>query len=299
MKRRTFLQLSLGSFALPTLFSSAGLYGAEKFSPVIRFGVFTDAHYTPKGSLSQSLDKVRAAVKVFNEQRCNFAIELGDFKNDGADRQETLGYLDTIEEAFQAFNGAKYHVLGNHEMDKLSKKDVLSHTTNTGRANGKAYYAFIRNGVKFIVLDANYNLDGSDYDNDNFKWTEAMIPAGQLRWLEQQLRSRHPAVIFVHQLLDRFATPEGKYDHYVRNADEVVAILEKRKNVLAVFQGHQHNDRHSFRNGIHYCTLNALRHGDYPEHNAFAIVEIDRRCNMNIDGYVDCIDVALPRNAAG
>jgi alkaline phosphatase len=299
MKRRSFLRLSLGALAMPALFRGTNSYGAETSSPIIRFGVFTDAHYTPKGSWSQSLDKVRAAVNVFNEQRCHFAIELGDFKEDGEDRQGTLGYLDTIEKAFQGFNGPRYHVLGNHEMDRLSKQDFLSHTVNAGRANGRAVYSFIRNGVKFIVLDANYNLDGTDYNNSNFKWTEAMIPAGQLRWLERQLQSRHPAVVFIHQLLDKFAMPEGNYDSCVHNADEVVAVLEKRKNVLAVFQGHQHTDRHSFRNGIHYCTLNALRSGDYPEHNAFAIVEIDRHCNMNIDGYVDCADASLPHNAAG
>jgi len=75
------------------------------------------------------------------------------------------------------YDGPVYHVLGNHDMDSISKRDFLSHTKNHGKAEGKSYYSFVYNRLKFIALDANYNEDGSDYDSGNFDWTYPVYPA--------------------------------------------------------------------------------------------------------------------------
>lgn len=60
-------------------------------------------------------------------------------------------------------------------MDSISKEDFLQHTSNHGDADKKTYYSFTFNGLKFIVLDANHNLDGAPYDKGNFDWTKAFI----------------------------------------------------------------------------------------------------------------------------
>ena len=99
---------------------------------------------------------MRQAVDAFNTCGLDFAIELGDLKDMGVkpDRDETLGFLDAIEAEFVRFDGPRYHVLGNHDMDCLSKADFLAHTANHGAAYGKERYSFEVGGVRFIVLDA-------------------------------------------------------------------------------------------------------------------------------------------------
>ena len=69
------------------------------------------------------------------------------------ERGQTLSFLDEIEAKFQTFDGPVYHVLGNHDMDSISKSEFLAHTSNYGSAKGKPYYSFVRNQIKFIVLD--------------------------------------------------------------------------------------------------------------------------------------------------
>ena len=71
------------------------------------------------------------------------------------------------------------------------------------------------------------------------------------------------------------------------NADEVVSVLERHRNVLAVMQGHHHEGHRSERAGIHYYTFKAMIEGSYPEHNSYAIVNIDRQGNITIEGFAD------------
>jgi alkaline phosphatase len=280
MNRRTFIKISYGIAGL-ALAEQSYAFTATHNRKNVRFGLVTDLHYAKRDSVEtrhykQSIDKLNDAMRIFGENNLDFIVEIGDYKDmtADADREQSLSFIDEIETVFQQFDGPKYHVLGNHDMDCISKTDFLKHTSNSGKAKGKNHYSFIQKGVKFVVLDANFNEDGSDYDCGNFEWTKAYIPDNQKQWLANELNSKYPVIVFVHQLFDYFSgLPEGLY---IRNAMEVVKILEHRNNVLAVFQGHHHAGHHSFRNGIHYFTNKAMIEGSYPENNSFAIVEIDR-----------------------
>ncbi len=267
--------------------------------PRIRFGLVADLHYARAEILwnryfDQSMTKLIDAVNLFNKENLDFIIELGDFKDEGnpPDRLEAIDFLVEIEKVFGGFRGPAYHVLGNHDMDSISKEDFLSNIKNHGQASSKNYYSFIKGGVKFIVLDANYNKDGTDYDSGNFDWTSSMIPDGQKDWLRKELnKNTLPAIIFVHQLLDTFSGISA--DLCIDNADEIVSVLEKSGNVLAVLQGHHHPGNYSFRNGIHYFTMNAMVEGSLPDNNSYAIVEIDNDLNIIINGFYNCRDSFL------
>jgi alkaline phosphatase len=304
MNRRTFCKVSCGIAGLMVVRPDLqALTSANKQEKTVRFGMITDLHYAKRSDGSryyaQSMLKLNEAIHTFNENKLDFIVELGDFKDQGANpaRTETLTFLDEIELEFQRFSGPKYHALGNHDMDSISKTDFFAHTENSGEAKGKNYYSFIQRGVKFIVLDATFNENGSDYDNNNFDWTKAIIPDNQKTWLEEELDSEYPAVVFVHHLLD--PSPEASKDHRITNAADVVEILERKNNVLAVFQGHYHEGHYSFRNGIHYFTINSVIDGAFPANNSFAIVEIDESLNISIDGFYLCEDMLLERNPTG
>lgn len=300
MNRRLFLQKACGGVLL--LAASPSLISCDRQQHPVRFGIVTDLHYSrrePYGTryFPQTMDKLKEAIKVFNQSNLDFVIELGDLKDQDnvPQREQTITYLDEIEKEFQTFQGPVYHVLGNHDMDSISKDDFLQHTSNHGDADKKTYYSFTFNGLKFIVLDANHNQDGAPYDKGNFDWTKAFIPKEQVMWLQGELKEKNkPIIIFIHQLLDRFSDI-GK-ELCVSNADDIVPLLEENGNVLAVFQGHHHAGHYSFRNNIHYWTMKGMIEGNLPDNNSFAVVEIDPQNNIHIDGFYNCEDKDLNRN---
>ena len=277
--------------------SSANISNAG-ISNKIRFGLVADAHFAQTETLwaryyVQSKAKLNDAINTFNESDLDFVIELGDFKDEGnpPNREETIEFLVEIEDVLSRFRGPVYHVLGNHDMDSISKDDFLQNIRNHGQAKAKSYYSFINSGIKFIVLDANYNEDGSDYDSGNFDWTYSRIPETQKVWLQNELNDDLPVIVFTHQLLDSFSGVSET--HCIDNAPEVVEILEKNNNVLAVFQGHYHHGNYSFRKGIHYYTMKAMVEGSLPDNNSYAIAEVDNDLNILIEGFYNCEDYVM------
>jgi len=302
MLRRTFIK-TLASGAALALLPSFAIPRRR-----LRFGVVTDSHFARKAIAGNrfydnSLAKMQQAVDYFNRAGLDFIIELGDLKDmgptslwiDGHEQKrsqqeleaEALGYLVEIEQVFKSFRGPAYHVLGNHDMDCISKEQFLAHTKNPGKANGKAHYSFLSNGIRLIVLDGNFNADRTPYCRGNFDWQVAYVSDEQLRWLDNELKtSKEPVVVFCHQLVDSFS---GLYKSiYLSNADEVRSTLERYGNVMAVMQGHHHPGHYSEQKGIHYITFPGMIESEFPKHNNFAIVTIEADNTIKIEGYGDC-----------
>ena len=287
--RRVFLKSSVASLAgLSVLPLSCALNNASSTKLCrVRFGIVTDCHYADADTLGtrfyrESLDKLNECVKLMNAERIDFLIELGDIKDENKlpVEQRTLSYLQAIEKVFQGFDGPTYHVLGNHDVDSISKIQFLTHVENTNIESGHSYYSFHLNSLRCVVLDANYRADGTDYDHGNFDWTDANIPSEELDWLRQDLAAAPgPVIVFIHQLLD------GTGSVYVNNAADVRQILQASGKVFAVFQGHHHSGSYSNIAGIHYYTLKALVEGSGPENNSYAIAEVYPDGSIAITGY--------------
>jgi len=225
-----------------------------------------------------------------NGQKVDFLVELGDFKDQNSPpvEQKTLSYLQAIECVFCKFDGPRYHVLGNHDLDSLSKSQFLANIENTGIDPGRSYYSFDFNGLHFVVLDANYKSDGADYDHGNFDWTDANIPPAELQWLKGDLAATcKPVIVMIHQLLN------GAGSVYVKNAADVRQVLEQSDKVLAVFQGHHHEGSYSLIEGTHYYTLKATVEGPGPENNSYVIVEVRPNMSINVTGYRKAVSKQL------
>ena len=291
MRRRAFIRIAsfsiVGSALRPWQAKAAG-------GEPVRFGLLTDPHYADKDAggsrvYRDSDDKLGDFVGICNSLGTDFVIETGDFKDAGSSETETLAFLDTIEEVLQTFDGPTYHVLGNHDMDVISKSQFLAHVTNTGIDPAAKHYSFDVKGVHFVVLDANYSSDGSDFDHGEFDWRDANIPQDQLDWLSDDLAAaRGPVIVFCHQLLG--GDVMGSLD--VNNAPAVRAVLENSGKVVAVFMGHHHTGSYTQVNGIHYYTLKGMVEGAYPANNTFAVVEVAPG-KITIDGYVNVDDTNL------
>ena len=304
MQRSEFIKIISGGvmlLATDRKVNAAKVSRAKRGGRVLRFGILTDTHYSdrPTGGTRYYRDseaKMREAVECFNRSDLDFIIELGDMKDmpQSADPAQTLRDLDHIESIFGRFDGARYHALGNHDMDCISKEEFLAHTHNTGRAAGRAYYSFVAKGVRCIVLDANYNPDGEPYCRGNFDWKHAIIPMEQLHWLDEELTAhpKQPTLIFLHQLLDSFSKINKNV--CVDNADAVREVLERHPQVRAVFQGHHHAGHYSHQAGIDYITLQGMIEQAAPKHNSYAIVELQPNGDIKIDGFKQCPDRDLP-----
>lgn len=140
MNRRLFFKRSCAG---ALLLSCPDLLAREN-EKRLRFGLVTDIHFAHRNVhgtryYEQSITKLSEAIDVFNRRKLDFMIELGDLKDmgDTPERGQTLSFLDEIEAKFQTFDGPVYHVLGNHDMDSISKPEFLAHTANYGNAERK------------------------------------------------------------------------------------------------------------------------------------------------------------------
>ncbi len=291
--RRDFLKVSAASLAglvahRRSAWAEAGAYGASGVSGAgVRFGVVTDAHYADAPSRGtrfyrESRTKLREAVTQLEAARVGLLAQLGDIKDmvAGEPAARTLDHLSLIGREFAAFRGPVCHVLGNHDIDNVSKPQALSLLRSTGIDEGRSFYSFRRGGVRFIALDACYTKAGHDYDRGNFDWRDANVPAAQLDWLRAELAvSAEPVIVLAHQRLD------GAGDVYVANSAAVREAFESSRKVLAVFQGHDHGGARTRVGGIHYYTLKAVVEGSGPDNNAYAVVDVHPDFSISVIGY--------------
>jgi len=239
--------------------SATSAFGASALSedPLVRFGLFTDLHYANKNMADgggvagkvyyrEGLSAISAAIGKLNPKGLDFMIELGDFKDtnvSGASgKANALTYLVEAEAEYAKFSGDRYHVLGNHDMDSLTKAEFLSHVTNAGQASALANYTFVKNGVRFVVLDTNYlsESDDSNYSEGNWAGHELTphLNVSQLTWLGDTLaESEQPCIVCSHHRLDSYATS----GHNIVNYEKVVKIFAQTGKVRAVLNGHQHS----------------------------------------------------------
>jgi len=266
-----------------------------KDEPVLRIGLLADPHYADKSDdenrcYRSSLDKVRQAVEHFNRAKADFAVELGDFIDSGDSIEQETAFVRRIETEFARFGGERYHVLGNHCVEMLTKNEFL----RACRTRRPAYYSFDVRGFHFIVLDACYRRDEQPYGRRNFTWTDACIPAAECGWLREDLaQTQHRSIVFVHQRLDT----DDKLA--IANRQQVRDILEHSGEVLAVVQGHHHPGDCRKIGPVHYITLTAMVTGAGLENNAYGILEVYSDGTLRLQGFGRQKSFMLPPASAG
>jgi alkaline phosphatase len=134
--------------------------------------------------------------------------------------------------------------------------------------------------LHFVVLDSCFRSDGKPYGRKNSQWTDANIPGEELEWLSADLaNTSHPVIVFVHQRLDVAG------NHSVKNASQIRDVLEKSGRVLAVFQGHSHQNDYQEIAGIHYCTMAGMIEGTGAENNGYSIAQIHSKGRIEVTGF--------------
>ena len=85
----------------------------------VRFGVCADLHTE---FIHDAVDRMDCFLRACEEAGCDFCIELGDFCPPG---EKNISHKEAIRRKLSACSLPFYHVLGNHDMDRCRKSDVL------------------------------------------------------------------------------------------------------------------------------------------------------------------------------
>jgi alkaline phosphatase len=260
--------------------ASALLADEQSAEKPLRIGLVTDLHHADKPTAGtrhyrETHGKLEEAAAKFEERRIDLVVELGDLIDAAADVATEQRYLKTINGVFSQIAKDRHYVLGNHCVDTLTKEEFLG-----GVERERSYFSFDRGGFHFVVLDACFRGDGEPYGRKNFHWTDANIPPAELEWLEDELKSAgKPCVVFAHQRLD------VSNNHGVKNCEAVRKTLEASGRVLAVFQGHSHQNDYKEIGGIHYATLAAMVEGPAPESNGYSTLDLRPDGSLQLTGF--------------
>ena len=241
----------------------------------IKFGIFTDLHVDIMHDTEERLEEFLRAAR---DEDVDFIIQLGDFCYPDEGRRcdcddsslpvnlknslkhPSYANKEKIRALYKDFEKPAYHVIGNHDCDMCSKKQILDYH---GAEHG-AYYSFDVGEFHFVVLDANYFMeDGKyfSYEHGNYfgktqgkTRTLPYLPPEELKWLKEDLDSTDkPTLIFSHQSLRSGAS------RAILNADDFKKTIENRKSrVLACFNGHIHIDGAVKENGVWYMHINSI-----------------------------------------
>lgn len=243
-KRRNFLKNSLlllgaSTAAIKPLEMVAAESKSIRAKELLKFGVFADLHHD---LIKDGTQRVAAFIAEMKQVQPDFILQMGDFCTPKSANK-------AIMEVFNSFEGAKHHVIGNHDTDGGFTHDQVVDFWN---AKGK-YYSFDLHNYHFIILNGNERPP-----NDTTKGYPRSISNEQYNWLQRDLDStKLPVIVFCHQGIDN--------DLDGLKEGNILRILFERTNqkagfqkVKAVFSGHHHEDYHNVYNGINYIQINSI-----------------------------------------
>ncbi|MFC2077948.1 metallophosphoesterase family protein [Candidatus Bipolaricaulota bacterium] len=261
---------------------------------IVRIGIVTDVHVHDVDSpaegkvMTNHAERLTAFVEAMNAWPADAIVQLGDLINgnfvmgalgDPARIPDLLAAAATI---LNTFAGPVHHVGGNHDFYDLSFQE---YTEILGLET--IAFSFDLGGFHFAVLDAEHEPDGSHYDHV-FLRVKGHVPPSQLEWLRDDLAGTElPTIVLIHQPLDSdFDALAGGPP--VANHLDVRAVLAESGAVVAVFQGHDHENRHSVIDGIHYVTFAAMVDHTEPSPPTWAQVIFDPASQtITIEGFGD------------
>jgi len=215
----------------------------------------SDTHISPA-----SVERTRRLGALVDSLSPAFLIVTGDLVRDAlrVGEPEATSYYELFVHETSAFRTPVWTVPGNHENFGIERDKSHVSATNPlyGRGMyhkyfGPDYYSFNYGGVHFVGLNT------ADIED---QWYYGHVDSLQLAWLARDLAlvpQSMPVVTFDHipflSSIEAFngymdgppapslITVAGKtvYRHTVSNAGDVLALLRKRKHVLAL-GGHFH-----------------------------------------------------------
>jgi len=264
--------------------SSASSSAIAAEGSLFSFGLMADCQYVDAVNngtrhYRSSSEKLRDAVAAFNRNDLACVLHLGDF----IDRE--FASFDTLLPITNKLKAPLHHALGNHDFE-VDDADKAKVPAKLGLERG--YYRFVKQGVRFIVLDTTEHStyrhpDGSPphaLAQQEMKTLQAAKAANakpwnsrpgdaQLVWLAGELeaatKAAEPVLLFGHHPI----RPKGGLTMW--RDEKILKLIQKHACVKSYINGHHHAGAYVDQHGLHFLTLNGMVETDS---NAYAVVKV-------------------------
>ncbi|MFK7797896.1 MAG: metallophosphoesterase [Aureispira sp.] len=158
----------------------------------------------------------------------HWEIILKDLATHGVDKVVLGGDLGEPSSTAYFFDSLKGYAallhltLGNH--DQFDNIRPYYAKAQQLQAQGALYYSFVEEGYKYIFLDS----------------SSGRVPSDQVAWLQQELNSPHPILLFVHHPI--FAATGTLVDAMfpLKEREQLQQLLLESAVEITVFCGHYH-----------------------------------------------------------
>ena len=239
---------------------------------ILKVGFVTDWEYGYRQRMKhkltlQSLPALEAAVTYLNDTyHPDIVVGGGDYiESTGVKPERAREQLAKVDAIFQKLSAPRLYALGNHDLRSLSKADVRE------VLGLKENHAFRDIGDwRFVVLDTNFNEDGSDRDAKQY--VTGFVNESELSWLASVLKTERPVLVFSHHSPVMSPNVDGIFAVNILNAVSVRKVLEEAGNVVGVVSGHSPYGYAEERNGIHYFVVDTL--ANEPVLGTFATLDL-------------------------
>lgn len=219
----------------------------------MKIGIFTDSHYSSreitcgKRYNSRSLEKIKQAYAVFEAEKCELVICLGDLIDKEASHEKEVENLKEVAKIIKGSPIKTVCLMGNHDAFAFTETEfheiIGDCKPKTVKAEGKT----------LLFLDACYFKNGNHYLPGDTDWKDTFYP--HIEVLKTQIDEATGIVyLFMHKNVD----PNVREDHRLYNFHEINRILQESKKVKAVYQGHYHLGRESKHGNMEYFTFPAM-----------------------------------------
>lgn len=242
----------------------------------LTFAQISDAHYSSAQTntsyrlTAESGELLEDAISQVNDTPdVDFVMFTGDMINTPYQNElmKFLTYANKLKYPWYAVYGNHDICIGGNLSKQLYLEILNSHNKNFHFA--KPYYSFVpKKGYKVIGLDSII---------DNRITANGYISHDPLKWLDKELfKSKNDVVlIFLHVPI---VEPLHSNTHKLLNSDEVLKVINKYKNPIAIFSGHYHTTKITqVGNVLHVSTPSLV---SYP--NAFRIIRVNNQKNKVI-----------------
>ncbi|MGL5415980.1 MAG: metallophosphoesterase family protein [Clostridium sp.] len=215
----------------------------------VKFAIFTDLHFD---HVHDGYDRLNSFVKSTQKLNLDFIIQLGDLCTPINENKKLLELLDKT-------NLPIYHVLGNHDLEVVSKKAALNFLNLD-----TSYYSFRYGNIKFIILDTCFFKRNTNYYSfNNFIYNKKtdiypILPDYELTWLASELKDDNLFyIIFSHHSLENTFNNRGVFNKIFIQSLINKTNTQSRK-VLCCINGHDHANNVTSIHNTYYVGLNSM-----------------------------------------
>ncbi|RID78678.1 hypothetical protein BRARA_A01476 [Brassica rapa] len=276
--------------------------GSVTTQPLFSFGVIADVQYAdiPDGRsflgtpryYRNSILVLQKAVQAWNQHgHLKFVINMGDIVDGFCPKDQSLSATKKLVNEFEKFKGPVYHMIGNHCLYNLPRRELLPLLNIPSRdGDNNAYYEFSPTPEYRVVVLDGYDISAVGWPEDHPKTMAALkileeknpnseknSPEGlvgverrfvkynggvgekQLEWLDGVLKDatelNQRVIVCGHVPMSPGCASSAAL---LWNFDEVMSVIHKYDVVKVCLSGHDHKGGYFVDSrGVHHRSLEA------------------------------------------